>query len=154
MTRFNPATNTPDWGGNTNRGPARWERASRNALRHPNSAAAKMYRSRYELALIVSDARKAMGDKDGPWQFIGPRYDAKRRGTKRTRLYATCSTFCTVMQVQLDFGKRDLEGVAQAFAVKPDENRPYLRTVERLDVKTLKRQTSCFVCTRKIGRKR
>jgi hypothetical protein len=135
----------------TNRGATRWERAARNALRNPHSAAAKVYNDRVNLALTVSTAQRTMGDsKDGPWQFIGVRYD-QTRGAKRARIYSTCSTYCTVLQITLDFGKRNLEGVAQVFALKADPSRPWQHTVERLDTKTLKRPITCYVCTRKIG---
>jgi hypothetical protein len=154
---FVPAKNVQTRGIDpTNRGPARWERAARNALRAPYSFGGKLYRSRVALALTVSDARRAMGDTDGPWQFMGPRTtyrkDSGPRGeTKRSRLYATCSTYCTVLQVTLDFGKRDLDGVAAAFRLEADANRPWMRTVEKLDVSSLKRPVTCYVCTKKIA---
>lgn len=138
----------------TNRGATRWERAARNALRRPHSDAAQIFHKRVDLALTVSTAQRVMGAKDEPWQFMGPRSQqvAGEWATKRTRIYATCSTYCTVLQITLDFGKRDLEGVAAAFALKADPSRPWSRTVEKLDTTTLKRPMKCYVCTRKIGR--
>jgi hypothetical protein len=157
MTRYNPATNSPDWGGNTTRGWRRWERAARHALRHPMTDAAQVYRARIDLALTVATAHRAVGDtKDGPWQFMGPRVYMRdgQWETVRSRMYSTCSTYCTVLQITLDFNARSLDGVARAFAVKPDANRPHLRTVEKLDKTTLRKGgVSCYVCTRKIRKK-
>jgi hypothetical protein len=156
MTRYNPASNSPDWGGNTTRGWRRWERAARHALRHPMSGAAQTYRARTDLALTVATAHRAVGDaKDGPWQFMGPRHymSEGKWETRRVRVYSTCSTYCTVLQITLDFNAHSLEGVANAFAVKGSASQPFQRSVERLDVKTLRKGgTHCYVCTRKIGK--
>lgn len=163
MTRYNPGSNSPDWGGNTTRGWRRWERAARHALRHPHTVSAQIYRDRVDLALTVSTAQRVMGDaKDGPWQFIGLRTayltgeDGRRvYENRRTRVYSTCSTYCTVLQITLDFNARDLDGVARAFATKEDENRRHGLTVSRLDPKTLRKGgASCYVCTRKIPSKK
>lgn len=136
----------------TARGPARWERAARNALRNPHSKAAAIYRDRVGLAYTVSSARRMMGAPDHPWQFIGPggQWAAGKWVPERKRMYATCSAYCTVLQMTLEFGANSLEKLTAVFEAKFDPARPYMRTVERLDVKTLKRPIRCQVCTRKI----
>lgn len=157
---FQPASNTKQRGiDSTNRGAARWERAARNALRNPHSKAAMVYRERTALAHMVSSARLMTGVSEQAWQFMGVRSlwakDDDGQFTYkpyRGRVYATCSTYCTVLQMTLDFSANTLEKVAAVFSEKYDANhdQPWKRTVDPLDPKTLRRPVHCYVCTREI----
>lgn len=150
---FIPAKNTAY--DSTTRGPARWERAARNALLRPHSAAAQLYRKRYDMALSVSESIVATGGKEQPWQFMGYRVQYYRDPvtrkmeweSKRCRKYATCSTFCTVMQVTLDFDASTLRQVAEAYLSKSLDGEPRLLPLRKGDAK---RTMRCQVCGTQI----
>lgn len=154
---FIPATHHKSYGvDSTPRGPARWERAARNAIKRPHSQAAQLYRERYNLALTIAETRIAMaGGKDSAWQFMGNRTREridKATGRReferyRTRRYATCSTFCTVMQITLDFSTTNPTRVAEAFRVKEPET---YWTLSLEPFKPSKRKISCQVCGRQV----
>ncbi|HEV7950664.1 MAG TPA: hypothetical protein VGP24_12940 [Glaciihabitans sp.] len=100
-----------------NQGKQRWERAALNAVRHPNSAAAKLYRGRVALADSIST------EKQGPQVAYEHLAQVWRRGATAAevewgRSYATCSTYCTIMQLTLDVGM-DLKKIAAALTA-PD----------------------------------
>ena len=136
----------------TPRGFERWKRAAVNAHRNPHSVAAALYRSRYDIALQVSTGARAV-KADKPYEFIGPEYDHSLGKKVFRRSYATCSVFCTVMQIQLAFSVNSLEAVANVFKGNNRLNE-YGYTLQPLDTGTLKRSITCHGCGKKIKAKR
>jgi hypothetical protein len=156
---FRPATNHKSPGIDaTPRGPARWERAARNALLRPHSKAAVIYRERYNLALEISQAQLMLNKgSDRPWSFVGRTGRWVPDGTKwvavRGRKYACCSTFCTVLQATLDLQDTSTARIADAFTKTVDAH-SYELTLEPLDVKTLRAGgVKCQVCGTRIKKK-
>lgn len=132
----------PDsWAGSTPRGPERWARAAHNALTRPNSQEARLYQSRVALARLVHDTfPKTQGPvkhshyrwKFSPGSYSGPvRYVATN--------YYTCSLYCTTMQLQLDYGARDMARVLQ-----------HLEENEMLELCTPTRNVRCQCCGTQI----
>lgn len=127
--------------GNTNRGPLRWERAALNAVRRPHTEAAKLYRDRVNMAVMVADTAAMVTDARTPWEHVADMYvwNNKTRTVdflKERRRYVTCSLYCTMMQLALDKGTTDMERLKSAF----DGAHPRVR---RLKTKANRR---CEVC--------
>ena len=129
------------------RGPARWERAAINAVRKPNTAAARLYRDRVTVASDLSRTLRAFSDgNDSAFVFMEPGYS---EDATPTRKYAVCSVYCMAMQAQLDFGGgreavyAALEGVARWGGS---------RKVEAADASTLLKTTRCQCCGGKVRR--
>lgn len=135
-----PATSVR--GDSTPRGPLRWERAAVNALRNPGTKAADLYFSRYAVAKEIADAARIINDSDVQYEFLTTDWSVRPHGSARKRAYVTCSVFCTIMQVTLDYGTVHQPTIANVFK-SPGGQRP---RVQRLDTRTLTRDVRCQVC--------
>jgi hypothetical protein len=131
-------------GDSTARGPLRWERAAVNALRRPGTIAADLYFSRYAVAKEIADAAAITGRTDVAYEFRGVDWSQQPRGEHFKRMYATCSVFCTVMQITLDYGLQK-ETIASVFRGEHKRG-----GVHRLNRRTLTRSMRCQVCATQI----
>jgi len=81
------------------RGPARWERARKNAEANPTSAGAKLYRKRCEIAARVSDL-VSYGPLDTPYEFLRMAYVGN--GSSSIKIdFRVCTPWCAAMEMQL-----------------------------------------------------
>jgi len=125
------------------RGPARWERAAVNAVRNPNTAAARLYRDRVTVASDLSRTLREL-DKDSAFVFMEPAYS---QDATPTRKYSVCSSYCMAMQAQLDFGG-GRDGVSAALVGVPRWGGR--RCVEAVDASTLSEKIRCQCCGGKV----
>jgi hypothetical protein len=137
----------PAYAGSTPRGPQRWARAADNALRAPNSQAAKLFFDRVSTAHRV---RTDFPNTDGPFghyeiEYLGWDRETQRviEGGRMKRKYVTCSLFCCAMVVQLD---RQFHGYDELvrFLTDSEQSPRALRHGE------LKRPASCQFCGTKV----
>jgi hypothetical protein len=124
----------------TTRGPARWERAAVNAIQHPRSKAAKLYHARYTMALEISDNAVY----DSAYQFMQPQFHGSGEAPTR-RKYATCSIFCTILQISLDFTTVEKADLVDVF-LGSHRLSAYGYKVLKLDPRSLSRPIRCQVC--------
>jgi len=127
---------------NITRGPARWERAALNAIHHPRSKAAKLYFSRYALAREISDNAVT----ESAYVFLAPTWGNPSMGMPaRQRRYVTCSTFCTIMQITLDFSTTDKRDLVDVF-LGSHRLSAFGYRVEKINTASLSRPLRCQVC--------
>lgn len=135
-------------------GPKRWERAKNNALRHPQSKAAKLYLRRHDTAAQVLEA---VGPTQG---FVISRMDGTVNDSRTvlTRRLYTCSTACATLQLLLETSDKVatgvIVGVLQAAAATLPSAQHDMgmrgRTVSRLARAELRRPVTCRVCGARI----
>lgn len=140
--------------GKTPRGPLRWVRAYANAVENPNSKGARILHQRIALAHA---AREKWGDVDtAPSVFLKWPYDYQiQRGARNEPkvLYYTCLSFCTAMQVQLDFPDiTTLEDLEYFYETDERVTRSYV--AELLYGLKQTRTVRCQVCAAPIRKKR
>jgi hypothetical protein len=129
------------FGGRVRPGPGRWARAAANALAYPNSDAGRLYLHRTALAFEVSETSRML-DKSR----VHTAYAFMNYHEPNLRDFATCSVFCTVMQVQLTFSAHDMKGIRRAFEEHRDVDGTEVLRVHPLDRSALTRTLRCQVC--------
>lgn len=85
-------------------GPARWERARRNAEAHPSSAGAKLYRARVAAAKHVEEALPGQYRRRAvTFVSYNEAFNRDNPEEQRTRRYSVCGAYCAALQLQLWF---------------------------------------------------
>lgn len=134
------------------RGPERWMRAALNAAKRPNSPGAKLYHARVRNASLVRDGLLESGKTDTAYEFTVPvsvhTPTGSFAGYAARREHATCSIFCTVMQIQLQHGTTDLAEIDLVFKGTPSACYLGARKVRPLVGKH--RKMRCHVCASEI----
>lgn len=132
------------WRDSTPRGPERWARAADNAMAHPNSKAAHLFFDRVSAAHRI---RLDYPEVAGPFEHMhftwewDPIIKSGKNYVPTKRAYVTCSLFCAVMQVQLDWSRSVTDFDELHWFLTFDERAP-----QRLDPKTLTRDVRCQMC--------
>lgn len=138
------------------RGHLRWERAALNAVRRPNTKAAKLYRARVATASLLAGATvETRAYAFLAWHQHGEVYVDPVTGAREyIRLPATldrdsavCSEYCLFMQLQLESRTTDPYRLGERLAQRVDD-----ATVAVLDPRMLARSIRCQGCGCEIKR--
>lgn len=133
-------------------GPKRWARAAKNAVEHPNTKAAKLYKDRLALADLVAAGTDL---PDVPYEHRKRKYTwtGGSSTSELKRLHATCSLRCAVMQLALEHATLDHEKIIKYLSGEPFTTQWSAEVYaehQPLDLTSISRPITCFVCGNKI----